>query len=237
MSWQAHIITLMPEAFPGLLGQSLNGRALEKKLWSLHVTALRDFGDGKHQNVDDTPAGGGAGMVLRADVAGAALDHALAKAPDLPIIVPSPRGSQFTQSRAKELAKSGGAIFFCPRFEGLDERVLTHYPIEEVSLGDYILSGGDLAAQIMIDATLRLLPGVMGDMASADEESFENNLLEYPHYTRPAQWRGLKIPEVLTSGDHQKTAAWRQAQAEKLTQKRRPDLWKRYLGSQKPKKD
>ena len=236
MSWQAHIITLMPEAFPGLLGQSLSGRALENKIWSLHLHALRDHGIGKHKNVDDTPSGGGAGMVIRPDVAANAVDAVTAQNPDIPMLVASPRGMPLTQQRIKKLAAGPGVAIFCPRFEGVDERFYQARQIEEISLGDYILSGGDLAAQIIIDATIRLLPGVMGGAESSVEESFENHLLEYPHYTRPAIWEDKSIPDVLTSGDHQKVAQWRQSQAEELTKNRRPDLFERYLLAQKAEK-
>ena len=236
MSWTAHIITLMPEAFPGLLGESLSGRALEKGIWHLHTQALRDHGLGKHQNVDDTPACGGAGMVIRADVAAAAIDAACAQNPDLPLLVPTPRGAPLMQERVKHLAAGPGVMIFCPRFEGVDERVFQRRRIEEVSLGDYVLSGGDMAAQVIIDAAVRLLPGVMGGAESALEESFENDLLEYPHYTRPTLWEGEEIPEVLTSGDHQKVADWRRTEAEKLTKNRRPDLYARYLAVQKGEK-
>ena len=228
MSWDAHIITLLPHAFPGLLGHALAGRALEKNIWSLSTIDLRDFGEGKHKNVDDTPAGGGAGMVLRPDIACAAIDAAQNAAPDLPTLALSPRGAPLTQSRVRELAAGTGVILFCARFEGIDERVFATRQIEEVSLGDYILSGGEGAAQILLDAVVRLLPQVMGDATSAQEESFENGLLEYPHYTRPQDFEGHPIPPILTSGDHQKVAAWRREQAEKLTRARRPDLWAAY---------
>ncbi|MGC6472404.1 MAG: tRNA (guanosine(37)-N1)-methyltransferase TrmD [Parvibaculales bacterium] len=236
MSWTAHIITLMPEAFPGLLGQSLSGRALEKGIWSLQTEALRNHGLGKHQNVDDTPAGGGAGMVIRADVAAAAIDAACGKNPDLPLLVPSPRGAALTQDRVKRLAAGPGVMIFCPRFEGVDERLFQRRRIEEVSLGDYVLSGGDMAAQVIIDAVVRLLPGVMGGAESSAEESFENHLLEYPHYTRPAVWEDMKIPDVLTSGNHEKVSDWRRMEAEKLTKIRRPDLFAKYLSAQKDEK-
>lgn len=239
MTWKAHVITLLPEAFPGLLGHALSGRALEKGIWSLNTVALRDFGRGKHKDVDDTPSGGGAGMVIRADVACAAIDAVQAGAQsgtqNLPIIALSPRGKPLTQAKARALAAGDGVILFCARFEGVDERIFATRDIEEVSIGDYILSGGEGAAQILLDAVVRLLPGVMGAPESGVEESFEDDLLEYPHYTRPQAFEGAEIPAVLTSGDHAKVAAWRREQAEKLTQSRRPDLWARH-GGQPPAK-
>jgi tRNA (guanine37-N1)-methyltransferase len=233
MSWQAHYITLFPEMFPGSLGQSLAGRAHEAGIWDCQTHDLRAHGEGKHKNVDDTPSGGGAGMVLRADVAGAAIEQVRAHAPSLPVILPSPRGEAFTQDLAIELAQGPGAIFFCNRFEGVDERVIEALECREVSLGDYILSGGEPAALAMSDAIIRLLPGVMGSDLSAGEESFANGLLEYPHYTRPATWQGLEIPDILTSGDHGKIAQWREQKAEEITQKRRPDLWAKHLPTKK----
>ncbi len=235
LTWQARIITLMPEAFPGLLSRSLSGRALEKGIWSWQTFALRDYGIGKHKNVDATPAGGGAGMVIRADVAAPAIDAARLGGEDLPLIALSPRGKPLTQERIKQLATGAGMIIFCSRFEGVDERIFQNRQIEEISLGDYVLSGGELAAQVMIDAVVRLLSGVMGAQGSLMEESFENHLLEYPHYTRPANWEGLAIPEILTSGDHQKVAEWRHEQAKKITQNRRPDLFELYLARKKLK--
>lgn len=222
--WRATVITLFPEMFPGVLGGSLTGKALKDGKWQLDTVALRDFGDGKHRNVDDTPAGGGAGMVLRADVMGKAIDHAQRKAAG-PLIYLSPRGRQFDQPMARTLARSSGATFICGRFEGLDQRVIDHYDITEVSLGDFVMTGGELAAQAMIDATVRLLPGVLGNQASTEEESFSDGLLEHPQYTRPAEWRGLKIPDVLMSGHHGEIAKWRRVQSEQLTETRRPDLW------------
>ena len=226
--WQAQVISLLPSAFPGLLGQSLAGQALAQGIWALDIVDLRDFGLGKHRQVDDTPAGGGAGMVLRADVAAAALDEAQKKHPDLPALAMSPRGVPLTQARVQQLADGAGALIFCSRFEGVDERFYETRNIEQVSIGDYVVSGGEAAAQVVLDAAIRLLPGVMGDAASADEESFGNNLLEYPHYTRPQSWAGRAIPDILASGDHQKIAAWRRAQAENITRTRRPDLWAKY---------
>ena len=226
--WQAQVISLLPSAFPGLLGQSLAGQALAQGIWALDIVDLRDFGLGKHRQVDDTPAGGGAGMVLRADVAAAALDEAQKKHPALPALAMSPRGAPLTQARVQQLADGAGALVFCSRFEGVDERFYETRNIEQVSIGDYVVSGGEAAAQVVLDAAIRLLPGVMGDAASADEESFGNNLLEYPHYTRPQSWAGRAIPDILASGDHQKIAAWRRAQAENITRTRRPDLWAKY---------
>ena len=225
MSWQANYITLFPEMFPGSLGESLAGRAHQSGIWQCTAHNLRDHGEGKHKNVDDTPAGGGAGMVLRADIAAAAIEQVKAQNPDLPLIMPSPRGEVFTQDMASNLAQGPGAIFFCNRFEGIDERVIEAFDCREVSLGDYILSGGEPAALVMSDAIIRLLPGVMGSDMSGEEESFADDLLEYPHYTKPASWQGRDIPEVLLSGDHGKIAAWRREKAAEITQKRRPDLW------------
>ncbi len=228
MSWQAHIISGFPAMFPGGLDDSLAGRALAAGIWSLATHDLRSFGEGKHKQIDDTPAGGGAGMVLRADVAAAALDS-VTQNHMLPVILPSPRGRLFTQDLAEELAAGEGAIFFCNRFEGIDQRFIdTRAPLE-VSLGDYILSGGEPAAMVMLDAIIRLLPGVMGSDESGQEESFSKmagGLLEYPHYTRPQSFEGLDIPPIVTSGDHEKLAAWRKQQAEALTRERRPDLWR-----------
>jgi len=225
-AWTAQVITLLPEAFPGVLGESLTGKALKDGLWQLDAIDLRPFGEGKHRNVDDTPAGGGAGMVLRADVMGRAIDHALASAaPGTPLIYLSPRGKRFDQTRARQLAQTPGAILICGRFEGLDERVIEHFGIEEISLGDFVMTGGEIAAQAVIDATVRLIPGVLGNAASTEEESFSTGLLEHPHYTRPAEWQGRTIPEVLTSGDHGKVAQWRRDMSEKITRERRPDLW------------
>ncbi|MCL3881285.1 tRNA (guanosine(37)-N1)-methyltransferase TrmD [Marivita sp. GX14005] len=225
-AWKAQVITLLPEAFPGVLGHSLTGRALQDGLWQLETIALREFGIGKHRNVDDTPAGGGAGMVLRPDVMAAAIDHAQGRhAPEAPLVYLSPRGAPFSQDMAKRLANGPGLTLICGRFEGLDQRVIDHYDITEVSLGDFVLTGGEIAAQAMIDATVRLLPGVLGNETSTEEESFSDGLLEHPQYTRPAEWRGAAIPDVLMSGHHGKIAEWRCAQSEALTRTRRPDLW------------
>lgn len=230
-AWRVQVITLLPQVFPGVLGASLTGRALQDGLWQLGITDLREFGVGKHRNVDDTPAGGGAGMVLRADVMGAAIDAAQAhSAPGSPLIYLSPRGRRFDQTMAQELSQAPGMTLICGRFEGLDERVITHYNAIEVSLGDFVMTGGEIAAQAVIDAALRLRPGILGNAASSVEESHSSGLLEHPQYTRPVQWQGAPIPEVLMSGNHGEIAKWRQQQAEEITQHRRPDLWKRYKG-------
>ena len=239
MSWNAWVMTLFPEMFPGSLDVSLTGRALENGLWGLETVDIRGFASDKHRSVDDTPFGGGPGMVLRADILGPAIDDTVAKAgaDDLPLIYLSPRGKPFTQGRARELAAGPGAIFLCGRFEGIDERVLEARKIEEVSLGDFVMTGGELAAMALIDATVRLLPGVVGDPDSLADESFEAGLLEYPQYTRPQEWEGLGVPEALLSGNHGRIAGWRLEQSELLTKERRPDLWDQYLAatSRKPK--
>ncbi|MBZ0123694.1 MAG: tRNA (guanosine(37)-N1)-methyltransferase TrmD [Roseovarius sp.] len=228
--WAAHVITLFPAAFPGPLGDSLTGRALADGLWQLRTTDLRVHGEGRHRNVDDTPAGGGAGMVLRADVMGRAIEAAQAVAPaGTPLIYASPRGRPFTQATAQALAAGPGATLICGRCEGLDERVIEHFGVSEVSLGDFVLTGGEIAAMAIIDAAVRLLPGVLGNAASTEEESFAAGLLEHPQYTRPAEWRGRAIPEVLLSGNHARIAEWRRKQAEALTRARRPDLWRAWL--------
>jgi len=232
-AWCAKIITLFPDAFPGTLGLSLTGKALDMGLWALDTIDLRGFGEGKHRNVDDNPAGGGAGMVLRADVVARALDHAAIGTPRdrarWPIVFLSPRGRPFTQARAQAWAGAEGLTLLCGRFEGVDQRVIDAYGIEEISLGDFVMTGGEIAAQAMIDATVRLLPGVLGNQASTEEESFSDGLLEHPQYTRPAEWQGLEIPAVLQSGHHGEIAKWRREQAERLTQDRRPDLWAAHL--------
>lgn len=223
--WQARVITLFPELFPGVLGASLTGKALQDGLWQLHTHDLRSFGVGKHRNVDDTPAGGGAGMVMRADVVGAAVEAAKSKAaPGSKVLFMSPRGRRFDQAMARDLATSNGVIMLCGRFEGVDERVIEHYEMTEVSLGDFVMTGGEIAAQAMLDATVRLLPGVVGNADSLTEESHSAGLLEHPQYTRPAVWEGREIPPVLTSGNHKEVAKWREAQARALTRARRPDL-------------
>ncbi|MDP4992208.1 MAG: tRNA (guanosine(37)-N1)-methyltransferase TrmD [Marivita lacus] len=232
--WKAQVITLLPEAFPGVLGLSLTGRALKDGLWQLETVPLRQFGEGKHRNVDDTPAGGGAGMVLRPDIMADAIDHARARiAPMAPLIYLSPRGRPLTQKLAQQLAAGPGVTLICGRFEGLDQRVIDHYNIIEVSLGDFVLTGGEIAAQAMIDAIVRLLPGVLGNEASTEEESFSDGLLEHSQYTRPAIWRGMEIPPVLMSGHHGEIAKWRRAQSEDLTRDRRPDLWEAHQARRK----
>ncbi|MBM3543663.1 MAG: tRNA (guanosine(37)-N1)-methyltransferase TrmD [Alphaproteobacteria bacterium] len=228
MTWRATLLTILPEMFPGPLGASLAGKALAEGKWALDLIDIRDFATDKHRSVDDTPAGGGAGMVMRADIAAAAIDMARHRAaPETPLLYLSPRGQPLTQDRVRELAKGPGAILLCGRFEGIDERVLEACNIEEVSIGDYVLSGGELAAMVLIDACVRLLPGVAGNETSLAEESFAEGLLEYPHYTRPREWEGRAIPEVLLSGDHKAIAKWRREQAEELTKSRRLDLWEK----------
>ena len=228
MTFSATVLTLYPEMFPGPLGVSLAGRAREEGKWSLDAVQIRDFAIDKHRTVDDTPAGGGAGMVLRVDVLASAIDHALTRNPDAPILAMTPRGKPLTQARVRALAAGPGVIVLCGRFEGFDERIFEGRTIEEVSVGDIVLSGGEPAALMLLDACIRLLPGVMGAPSSGAEESFENGLLEYPHYTRPATWEGRTIPEVLRSGDHAKIAAWRKSRSEIDTRLRRPDLWERH---------
>jgi tRNA (guanine37-N1)-methyltransferase len=228
MSWAATVLTLYPEMFPGPLGVSLAGRALNEGVWSLSTVQIRDFATDKHRSVDDTPAGGGAGMVLKPDVLAAAIDHARAMQPDSPVLAMSPRGVSLDQARVRALAAGTGVTILCGRFEGFDERIFEGRDVEPVSIGDYILSGGEVGALALLDACIRLLPGVMGAASSGIEESFESGLLEYPHYTRPVDWEGRTIPEVLRSGDHAKIATWRKHQAETDTRLRRPDLWERY---------
>jgi tRNA (guanine37-N1)-methyltransferase len=228
MTFAATVLTLYPEMFPGPLGVSLAGRALEEGTWSLDTVQIRDFAADKHRTVDDTPAGGGAGMVLKVDVLAAAVDRALAAHPDCPVLAMTPRGKPITQARVRELAAGPGVTILCGRFEGFDERLFEGRPVEEVSLGDIVLSGGEPAALAILDACIRLLPGVMGAPSSGTEESFEEGLLEYPQYTRPQEWEGRTIPEVLRSGDHAKIAAWRKQKAEDDTRLRRPDLWERH---------
>ncbi len=222
--WTAAVLTIMPEMFPGPLGQSLSGRALANGVWSLDVSDIRTFATDRHRTVDDTPAGGGPGMVMRPDIAAAAIDFATTRHPGLPLIYMSPRGTPLTQPRLRALAQGPGAILLCGRFEGVDARVIEARGAEEISIGDYVLSGGELAAMIVIDGTVRLLPGVMGESQSLSEESFEHGLLEYPHYTKPRLWEGCAIPDILLSGDHGRIAAWRRAEAEAATRIRRPDL-------------
>ena len=230
MAFHAQILTLYPEIFPGPLGLSLAGRAMAEGKWACEPVHIRDFATDKHRTVDDTPAGGGAGMVLRADILGLAIDHALDRRPDLPVIAMTPRGKPITQARVRELAAGPGATILCGRFEGFDERIFDARPVEQISMGDIILSGGEMGALMLLDACIRLLPGVMGAASSGDEESFESGLLEYPHYTRPALWEGRAIPEVLRSGDLAKIADWRKQRAEEDTRLRRPDLWERHIG-------
>ena len=261
MTFAAHILTLYPDMFPGPLGHSMAGRALEQGIWSCAATNIRDFATDKHRTVDDTPAGGGAGMVLRADVLAAAVDavadqNQTIRSPraksrgrastdcistsldtnggskPIPILAMTPRGTPITQARVRELAQGPGVIILCGRFEGFDERLFDARPqIEQISIGDIILSGGEVGALMLLDACIRLLPGVMGAASSGDDESFEGGLLEYPHYTRPNDWEGRTIPEVLRSGDHAKIAAWRTRMAEDHTRLRRPDLWERHIGA------
>ena len=228
MAFAATVLTLYPEMFPGPLGISLAGRGLREGLWSLDTVQIRDFAADKHRTVDDTPAGGGAGMVLRADVLGAALDSVVTGAP---VVAMTPRGAPLTQARVRELASGPGVTILCGRFEGFDERLFEARAIEEVSIGDYVLSGGEMAALTLLDACIRLIPGVMGAASSGMDESFETGLLEYPQYTRPVEWEGRTIPEVLRSGDHARIEAWRRAQAEIDTRLRRPDLWERHEGA------
>ncbi len=228
-AWRASVLTLFPEMFPGPLGFSLAGRALEEERWALETVDIRGFARDKHRSVDDTPAGGGAGMVMRADVLAAAIDAVHGPSDERPLIYLSPRGKPLDQARVRSLAEGPGAVLLCGRFEGVDQRVIEARGLEEVSLGDFVLSGGEPAALALLDAVIRLLPGVMGKEASGEEESFETGLLEYPHYTRPPVFEGREIPEILTSGHHGRIAEWRRQEAEKLTRERRPDLWEKYL--------
>jgi tRNA (guanine37-N1)-methyltransferase len=234
MSWAATILTLYPEMFPGPLGVSLAGRALNEAIWSLETVQIRDFATDRHRSVDDTPAGGGAGMVMRADVLAAAVDHVLAKRPEAPLLAMTPRGRLLDQAMVRDLAGGPGVSILCGRFEGMDERLFEARPIVPVSVGDYVLSGGEPAALVLLDACVRLLPGVMGAASSGEEESFESGLLEYPHYTRPVEWEGRTIPEVLRSGDHAKIAAWRVERARAETRSRRPDLIARHGDARRP---
>jgi tRNA (guanine37-N1)-methyltransferase len=222
--FQASIFTLYPDMFPGPLGASLSGDALARGVWALETRNIREHGQGRHRAVDDTPAGGGPGMVIRADILAASLDASIPEGDTRPRLLMSPRGRPLTQARVRDLAAGPGVVIVCGRFEGVDERVIEGRGLEEVSIGDYVLSGGEIAAMVLLDACVRLLPGVMGKIASGSEESFENGLLEYPHYTRPREWEGRAIPEILLSGDHAKIERWRRAEAERLTRERRPDL-------------
>ena len=228
MTWSVNIVTLFPEMFPGTLGHSLAGRALQEKVWEYNTIQPRDFATGVHKSVDDTAFGGGAGMILRADI----MDAALASIPyiqHMPIIYLSPRGKPLTQEMVKKFTKIPKITLICGRYEGIDERLLQHWRVEEISIGDYILSGGELGAQVFLDACVRLLPGVMGGADSHLEETFEENLLEYPQYTRPQVWNDMAVPDVLVSGHHQKIRQWRRSQSEELTKQRRPDLWSLYV--------
>lgn len=228
MTWRATVLTLFPEMFPGPLGMSLLGKALEKNLWSLQVRNIREHGLGKHRTVDDTPAGGGPGMVMRGDVACAALDAAREDTGAVPAIYLSPRGRPLTQARVRELASGGGVTLLCGRFEGLDQRAVEARQLEEISLGDFVLAGGEIAAMALIEACVRLIPGVLGAEASQVEESFSSGLLEYPQFTRPQSFEGREIPPVLLRGNHSEITRWRTQQAEILTKSRRPDLWTLY---------
>lgn len=238
MSWQAKVLTLFPGMFPGPLGLSLAGTALKNGLWRLETLDIRSFSSDKHRTVDDTPCGGGAGLVMKPDVIDGALNAAKASFAG-PVIYLSPRGAPLTQRRVEQLAAGPGVLLLCGRFEGVDQRVLDAHAVEEVSVGDYVLSGGEPAALVLLDACIRLLPGVMGNESTAEEESFgSDGLLEYPHYTRPVNWNGREVPAVLLSGHHGEIAAWRRAQAETVTRVRRPDLWEKYLRSRsEAKKD
>lgn len=226
--WRARVLTLFPDMFPGPLGFSLVGQALEEGKWSLESVDIRNFACDKHRSVDDTPFGGGPGMVMRADVVDGAIGAVLDKDPDLPLVYLTPRGRPLDQARVKAMAAGPGVVLLCGRFEGVDERVLETRGAEEMSLGDFVLSGGETAAMVLLDACVRLLPGVIGKDASLEEESFERGLLEYPHYTRPQLWNGRAVPEVLLSGHHERIRAWRRARSEEITKARRPDLWARY---------
>ncbi len=234
-AWKAKVITLFPEAFPGTLNLSLTGKALDFGLWALETIDLRPFGEGRHRNVDESPAGGGAGMVLRADVVSRALREAAEGTPQdralWPVIYLSPRGKPFTQGMAQRWSQAQGVTLLCGRFEGVDQRVIDHHAIEEVSLGDFVLTGGEIAAQALIDATVRLIPRVLGNQVSTEEESFSEGLLEFPQYTKPPLWEGHAIPEVLLSGHHANITDWRRGMAERLTKIRRPDLWRAYCAA------
>jgi tRNA (guanine37-N1)-methyltransferase len=226
--WRASVITIFPEMFPGPLGLSLAGKARQKGIWSVDAIDLRDFAPDKHRTVDDTPAGGGPGMVMKPDVIARAIDAVAADA--RPRLLMSPRGAPLTQRKVAALAEGPGVVLLCGRFEGVDERVIAGRNLEEVSVGDYVLSGGEVAALVLIDACVRLLPGVLGSAETLDEESFTEDLLEYSHYTRPQSWQGRPVPEILVSGDHQRIRDWRRREAERLTRERRPDLWARHSG-------
>ena len=228
--WSAHIITAFPDMFPSSLGHSLAGKALEQNIWSYHCTSLRDFGVGRHRDVDGPACGGGVGLVMRPDVVGAAIDHVLAQtSPDIVRLYPSPRGRRLDQQRIRELACVKEVMFVCGRYEGIDQRVIDHYQLEEISVGDYVLSGGEVGALSIMDATVRLLDGVMGKAEGHEQDSFENGLLEHPQYTAPRSWREAEVPQILLSGHHGKIAEWKQRQAEEITKHRRPELFERYL--------
>ena len=230
--WTADILTLFPEMFPGTMGHSLAGRALKDELWTLNVHNIRDFARDKHKTVDDPPLGGGHGMVMRPDATAAALEHVLSgcKLDESPtLIYPSPRGRSLDQGYVRELSQTSGIVILCGRYEGLDQRVIDHYQLTEVSIGDYILSGGEQAAMVILDSVIRLLPGVMGKQIGHQQESFETGLLEHDHYTQPRYWQDMDVPEVLYSGHHQKIEAWRRQNAEMITKQRRPDLWDKYI--------
>ncbi|MBX6323363.1 MAG: tRNA (guanosine(37)-N1)-methyltransferase TrmD [Rhodospirillaceae bacterium] len=229
-AWTARVLTLFPEMFPGPLGLSLAGKALQAGVWALEVMDIRDFARDKHRSVDDTPFGGGPGMVMRADVVDAAIAHALERDPGAPVVYLSPRGRLLTQAIVREVAARTAVVLLCGRYEGVDERVIEARAMDEISLGDFVLSGGELAAMALMDAVVRTLPGVVGAPEGLAEESFELGLLEYPHYTRPAVWQGRAVPEVLLSGHHERIREWRLRQAEEITRSRRPDLWARYQG-------
>ncbi|HRF08006.1 MAG TPA: tRNA (guanosine(37)-N1)-methyltransferase TrmD [Xanthobacteraceae bacterium] len=230
MTWRASVLTLFPEMFPGPLGISLAGRALSNQTWSLDAHDIRASATDRHRTVDDTPSGGGPGMVMRADILAKAIDAASPQDDPRPRLLMSPRGTPLTQAKVRALSAGPGAVLVCGRFEGVDERIIAARQLEEVSIGDYVLSGGEIGALVLLDACVRLLPGVMGHEASGLDESFSDGLLEYPQYTRPQEFEGVPIPEVLTSGDHAKVAAWRRSEAEKLTAARRPDLWSQKAG-------
>lgn len=229
MTLKAKILTIFPEVFPGFLGYSLTGKALNEGIWQLQTINIRDYAFDKHGSVDDTPCGGGAGMIMRPDVLGEAIEHNYDGGK---IIYMSPKGKPLTQKKVHELSKEDNLTIICGRFEGIDERVIEEYNIEEISIGDYILTGGEQAAMIMLDAVIRLLPGVLGNSASTENESFEGGLLEYPQYTRPVEWKGRKVPEVLMSGHHENVAKWQKAQALQITKERRPDLLEKTLDSE-----
>lgn len=235
MTWRASVLTIFPDMFPGPLGMSLAGKALAAGIWSLDTIDIREFGTGIHRSVDDTPAGGGPGMVMKADVIARAIDSI--DSDGRPRLLMSPRGRPLTQRRVIELSKGPGAILLCGRFEGVDERVIEARGLEEVSIGDYVLSGGEIAGLVLLDACIRLLPGVMGKAASGEEESFAQGLLEYPHFTRPQVFEDRPIPEILVSGDHAKVAAWRRSEAERVTRDRRPDLWAAWKAGNPVKKE